>query len=220
MYRDCDIDQLGVIMASGSVAAAVAKRVKKSPDHFWRPEDFEGSTTAVRQALHRLVRDGELRRERHGLYWRGTKTLLGMSPPPKERLVKEIAKCPGVGPAGATAANLLGLSTQLPRIPVYAVPRRLPNEVPGVKIVSRPACWKRAEAKLSPAEVALLEVLHDWDGLVEVDRSEATSVVSKLVSSGALRSAALSKAATSEPKAVKSRLDSVLASCSQGVVQS
>jgi hypothetical protein len=66
----------------------------------------------VQHLLADLVNGGELRRVRKGLYWRGTNTPLGMSPPPTHASAAEVSGNKGVGPAGLSAANLLRLSTR------------------------------------------------------------------------------------------------------------
>jgi hypothetical protein len=77
-------------MADATVAAAVREKVTSSRDCFWRPSDFNASPEAVAKTLSRLAAAGELRRVRRGLYWRGTPTLLGMSPPSPARLAEEV----------------------------------------------------------------------------------------------------------------------------------
>src|SRR5438128_79545 len=87
--------------------------VLRSRDRFWRPREIAGAASTVQHLLADLTRAGELRRVRRGLYWRGTKTPLGMSPPSTATLAAEVAKGKGVGPAGLSAANMLRLSTQV-----------------------------------------------------------------------------------------------------------
>ena len=119
-------------MSFTSVAAEVRERVLASRERFWRPDAFgDHSPDAVAQALSRLTRDGDLRRVRRGLYWRGTPTRLGMAPPPPDRLAREVAgRSRGTGPAGRSAALALGLSTQVPRHETIAVPARVPRSRP------------------------------------------------------------------------------------------
>lgn len=200
------------------VAANIRDRVLRSRDRFWRPADFDGSPEAVAQALHRLKVDGELLHVRKGLYWRGTKTMLGMAPPSADTLVKAVAsERRGVGPTGASAANTLGLSTQIPRRPAFAVPARVPESLPaGVDMVSRTGCRNRVAANARPAEVALLEVLRDWSALVEVDDAEATGIIKSHLDHGALRAGALTKVAATEPAPVRNGLATLLANCGYG----
>lgn len=202
---------------SPGVASIVRDSVTSSPDRFWRPADFKSSPSAVDQAFHRLAGKGDLRCVRRGLYWRGTKTLLGMAPPAADKLVRAIVpEKRGIGPAGASAANALGLSTQMPAKPVFAIPARVPSPVPGIKMVSRTGCRERVKANAKAAEVALLEVLRDWAGLVEVDSDEATGIIRSRIADGALRPAVLARVARTEPPSVRDRLATLLADCGFG----
>lgn len=82
-----------------------------------------GTRVAVRQALSRLVKQGRIVRVRRGLYaLPRVSTLLDqdMLPPPDE-MVHVWARKNGlkIVPSGALAANLLGLSTQVPAKLIY-----------------------------------------------------------------------------------------------------
>ena len=82
-----------------------------------------GTRSAVDQALSRLVREGAIRRVRRGLYElpRMGKLLKQPVVPSPDELVRAWARNNGlrVVPSGAYAANLLGLSTQVPAKIVY-----------------------------------------------------------------------------------------------------
>jgi hypothetical protein len=199
-----------VAMRPITVASEVRKRVVKSRDRFWRPEDFDASPDAVAQSLSRLSRAGELRRVRRGLYWRGTPTRLGMAPPPPERLAGEVVHGPGSGPAGWSAALALGLATQVARREAIAVPARAPRSLSPIRFVSRAAATKRRDERLRPAEVALLEVLRDWDALVELPTDEAVGRLSRLADGGEVRLDRLARASTTEPPRVRERLRRLL----------
>ncbi len=84
-----------------------------TPNHFL---DL-GSRTAVAQALVRLVRAGTIRRLAHGLYDYPEKHLtLGDLPANHERIAQALAGRDNlrIQPSGAYAANLLGLTEQVP----------------------------------------------------------------------------------------------------------
>ncbi len=198
------------VVSTVSVTPEVRKRVLHSRDRFWRPEDFDGSPDAVAQVLSRLARAGDLLRVRRGLYWRGTLTRLGMAPPPSDRLVYEVIDAPGTGPAGWSAALALGLSTQVPRHETIAVPGRAPRNPDNVRFVSRAASAKRRDERLRPAEVALLEVLREWDTLVEVPAHDAIDRIAHLADSGVLRVDRLVRASSTEPPRVRERLRRLL----------
>lgn len=194
------------IMSDSKIAPGVRKKVLVSSDHFWRPEDFEGSPEAVSQTLSRLTRSGDLRRIRRGLYWRGSATQLGMAPPPSGSVAMELTGVPGIGPASWSAALALGLSTQVPRHDTVAVPGRAPRNPGAVQILSRAASTKRRDERLWPAEVALLEVLRDWDAFVEVPTHDAVARIGHLVESNTIRVDRLVRASGTEPPRVRERL--------------
>lgn len=199
-----------VTMKAASVNGSVRERVRRSRQRFWRPEDFDGSPEAVAQALSRLERSGELRRVRRGLYWRGMPTRLGMSPPPAHNLVHEVVGGPGTGPAGRSASLALGLSTQVPKVEVVAVPGRAPKNPVGINFVSRASSEKRREERLRPTEIALLEVLRDWQGLVEAPLGEALRRIERLISNGDIRMDRVVRASATEPPRTRERLRRLL----------
>lgn len=197
-------------MKTTGVSADVRRKVLRSRNRFWRPEDFAGSPEAVAKALSRLTRSGELRRVRRGLYWRGTPTRLGMAPPPAERLVNEVVDERGTGPAGISAALTLGLSTQVPRLETIAVPGRAPRDARGIRFVSRNASTRRRDERLRPPEVALLEALRDWEGLVEIPLPEALGRIERLTTAGSIRVDRVVRASATEPPRVRERLRRLL----------
>jgi hypothetical protein len=199
-----------LVVSDATVATEVRRKVLHSRDRFWRPEDFDGSPDAVAQALSRHARSGELRRVRRGLYWRGAPTRLGMAPPSPDRLVHEVIDTPGTGPASWSAGLALGLSTQVPRHETIAVPGRAPRNPGTIRIVSRAASTKRRDERLRPPEVALLEVLRDWNTLVEVPTDTAVERIADLAESGALRLDRVVRASTTEPPRVRERLRRLL----------
>jgi hypothetical protein len=88
------------------------------------PNDFLATAnyTAVRQALSRLQKDGFIRRLSWGLYeYPRMHEKLGTLPPDIQQVVSAVARKDEskVLPSGAMAANLLGLSTQVPAKAVY-----------------------------------------------------------------------------------------------------
>jgi hypothetical protein len=192
-----------------SASAEVRERVSRSKNRFWRPADFSAAPRAVDAALYRLARDGELLRVRRGLYWRGINTIAGMSPPPEDVLAKELVSVGGVGPTGLSALASLGLTTQIPARTWIAVPARPPRPPRGMFFVDRSSRRGRIEARLTPREVAFLEVLSDWDHLIE----PGTDAVPRLM--GLLRRreidpSRLVRASRTEPAAVRERLRSLL----------
>jgi len=84
-----------------------------TPRHFL---DLD-SDTGVRSALSRLQRDKMIRRLAQGLYeYPREHDVLGVLPPQVEEIAKAIAEKNGlrIQPSGAYAANIVGLSEQVP----------------------------------------------------------------------------------------------------------
>lgn len=103
-----------------SIANSVKKRIIEhgrgwcfTPKHFL---DLD-SDTGIRSALSRLQKDKVIRRLAQGIYDYPRKhQVLGILPPKPEEVAKAIAEKNGIQiqPSGAYAANLMGLSEQVP----------------------------------------------------------------------------------------------------------
>lgn len=80
-----------------------------------------GSRVAVDQALSRLARQGRLLRVGRGAYVAAVAGKYGTRPPESARVVESLAQTLGeaIVPHGATSANRMGLSLQVPVRPVY-----------------------------------------------------------------------------------------------------
>lgn len=109
---------------STDVARRVSRMVRANPGQVFTPFDFLdlGSPHSVGMALMRMTRSGRLRRLARGLYdVPRTHSLLGELMPTADELARALARRDGatVQPAGAMAANLLGLSDQVPARAVY-----------------------------------------------------------------------------------------------------
>lgn len=143
----------------GSAAATIRQRVEAGGERFWRYSDFpELPAPAVAQAFSRLAREGVLNRASKGVYYRPRETRFGPSIPSASAVAAQALHAP-VHPAGLTAANLLGFTTQNPARPEYATPAHDP---PGALrdafvYTRRPP----SRATLSAEEGALLELLRE-----------------------------------------------------------
>ena len=182
------------------------RRIMSSRNKFWKTADFDMPLSTTQRLLADLVKRGELRHIRKGLYWRGTKTPLGMALPPTGVLASQLAEGKGIGPAGLSAANALRLSTQIPRRAEYAVVDRPPAGGNGLRFVSRSARRGRAASRLSPLDVAALEVLDGWDRVIETGPEEAMSRLASLLQSGTISAERLARASGTEPGAARARL--------------
>lgn len=75
-----------------------------------------GSAETIRKILHEATILGMLEKAGHGIYIKPKVSRFGNVPVPLEKIAREIAdrdKCE-ILPTGSTAANLIGLSTQVP----------------------------------------------------------------------------------------------------------
>lgn len=186
-----------------SVAAQVRRQVLTGGERFWRHEDFAGlSPSGVATALSRLAREGELQRVRKGVYFRPRPTVIGPSAPSASGAVASSLRAP-LHPAGLSAANLLGLSTQNPARREYATPASdPPTALAGSRVRTR---RPRARATLTAEEGALLELLRDRASTSDLPTAETAQRLRDLLSDRD-RFARLARAATEEPPRVRAML--------------
>lgn len=87
------------------------------------PKDFLdlGRRPAVHQAFSRLVRQDKLRRIFQGVYVRTIETRFGRRGPSVDKVIPELSELWGeiIVPSGGAAANLLGLTDQVPMRRIY-----------------------------------------------------------------------------------------------------
>jgi hypothetical protein len=96
-----------------------------------------GERAAVDQALSRLARSGHLLRAARGLYLRPVETRFGLTAPGLEATMKALEHETGevIVPAGAAAANRLGLTTQVPVRSVYLTSGRSRQLALGAQVI-------------------------------------------------------------------------------------
>lgn len=111
---------------TGSVASRMLERINAAGEGtVFIIRDFLdlGSRRAVDETLRRLTAEGVLRRLGHGVYDypRFSTFLNKLVPPAPEVVAAAVARCNGASilPAGARAANSLGVSTQVPAKNVF-----------------------------------------------------------------------------------------------------
>ncbi len=109
-----------------TITDQITRRIRaKRRGWVFTPKDFldMGSRAAVDQVLSRLVKQGKIRRLDFGLYdFPKQHATLGTLSPDTDSIAQALAKKYGdqvAYPSGAMAANLLGLSTQVPAKPTY-----------------------------------------------------------------------------------------------------
>lgn len=153
-----------------SAAKLAMRYAQSSSDGYLRSRDLKGvSPTAAAKALSRLASQGDLLRVEKGLYYMPREGLLGKVGPSEVSVVRE-RLAEKSRPTGVTAANLLGLTTQVaarPELAVYASTK--PKGVGTTRVTLR----KRASAeKLDDRQAAVLETLRNGGRFSELDAEE------------------------------------------------
>lgn len=115
-----------VMAMMDSVQDGVLRRIRSAGrGRVFTPKDFLGiaSRPAIDQALSRLARSGDIQRLGRGLYYypRVNARLAIPEAPDADQIAQAIGRRTGsrMIPSGAMAANIFGLSTQVPAKPVY-----------------------------------------------------------------------------------------------------
>jgi len=183
-----------------STKNGVADWVAAQPSRsFFTNHNVPGSVRAVESSLSRLAGStGPIERIRQGLYWKKpSQTRFGTARPDPTAAAFAVAG-PGAGLAGASAANALGLSTQVSRQPMIAVIGQSPKGLQGVQFTSRS---NPQRIKLSQLEVTLLEVLRDFPNHNELTWPATRARVRRLVRDGRVDLKMLALVAASERRA-------------------
>lgn len=186
-----------------SAAEVVRKRVARGGARYWKHADFESlPPSAVATTLSRLAREGELKRVGKGVYYRSTPTSFGMSMPGASAAAAQTLRAP-VHPAGLSAANALGLTTQNPMRAEYATPAPGPPAALRNAVVhtGRPS----AREHLSAEEGAILEILRDRARSSDLSAEQTVGRLKRVLSDQD-RYARLVTAALTEPPRVRAML--------------
>lgn len=106
------------------IANDISQRVQASPEgEVFFVSDFakSGNDVFISRLLSEMTDGGELERLSNGIYYKPRHTRFGALKPSIDQVVKAIARRDKaqVMPTGATAENMLGLSTQVPTNDVY-----------------------------------------------------------------------------------------------------
>jgi hypothetical protein len=186
-----------------SAASVVRDRVWRGGARYWKHSDFRSlPPSAVATTLSRLAREGELQRTGKGVYYRPAPTSFGLSIPSASAAAAQTLSAP-LHPAGLSAANALGLTTQNPKRPEYATlapgpPTALRNAVIHTR---RPV----ARAALSPEEGAILEILRERARSSDLQPEETIRRLEQVLSDEQ-RYRRLVTAAMAEPPRVRAML--------------
>ena len=117
-----------------TIKATIFKRLEESPGNtVFFLNDFSelGSLETVRKVMFQARLQGLITHLCHGIYLKPMRSRFGEVPPSLEKIAEAIAERDHVEimPTGSTAANILGLSTQVPMIVSYLTTgssRRIP----------------------------------------------------------------------------------------------
>jgi len=158
------------------IAKAVRERIETGGERIWRLADFEGLPfTAVTQALSRLFRLGIIQRLGKGLYYKPRQTAFGPSKPNPSQLRSLPILGKGIFPAGCTAANILGFTTQHPaELEIATDGLSLPRLIVGKETIihtRRPRAWQ----ELSYEDAAILEFLRQGGAFSEFSPKETVN---------------------------------------------
>lgn len=189
-----------------SAAASVRDRVKRGKARYWKHADFTDlPPAAVAMALSRLAREGALQRVGKGLYYRPAQTSFGPSVPAASGVASQTLRAP-LHPAGLSAANALGLSTQNPGRAEYATPAPAsPTALRGSIVhTGRPA----QRGSLSPQDGAILETLRDRARYSDLSPERTIRRLLKLLADDR-RFAALVAVGMVEPPRVRAMLGAI-----------
>jgi hypothetical protein len=194
-------------MANLSIAKTIRNQITSQEGRYWRLSDFAGySGAAVSKTLSRLAEDGCLERVSKGIYYCPRVTKFGHSHPSSSD-IQQLPITQVLQPAGISAANLLGFTTQNSIHGEFATSA---NSVP-VKITGtarlhtrRPRTWD----KLSSTDAALLDFLRSHGRFSELSPEETKKHLLKLMKEGD-RFERLLLVAFAEPPRVQAMLGAI-----------
>jgi hypothetical protein len=194
---------------STQIMGLVRRRIERAGERLWRLEDFDDLPfSAVAQSLSRLKREGTIERLSKGVYYSARPTTFGKSLPSPTAIQKLASRRKTVYPAGIAAANLLSFTTQTARRnEVSTSALSLPRKLIGSETVvhtRRPEAW----ARLSEADVALLDFLRRGAKSTELSPEQTIDRTVALLSEGG-RFERLLKVADSEPPRVRAILGAI-----------
>ena len=186
-------------MAKDSIVKTVETRLKRRRGRLFTYDDFNDlPATAVAPALSRLAARGDIRRARKGVYYAPRHTVLGDVPPDPVVVGKAVSRGRS-HPAGLSAANILGLTTQVPARVELAVEDKRPMPPRGVAFRPRMRTNRRG---LRSREAALLEVLRDIHGLSDLSPRATMKRLLDVVGDESARTKVI-RAAVNEPPRVR-----------------
>lgn len=193
-----------------SLSQSIQRAAAKSNDRLITPANIRASTpAAAARALARLASSGKLVRAARGIYYAPAQTALGQTTPPQLAVLKR--RFQGrYRPVKSTAANLLGLSTQIPAKPeivLYAT--AMPTPAPNAKIRLRRGSQP---LPLTELEGAFLELLRERAAYAEASPDHIISALLNMLKAEpqGFSTTSVCTAVLSEPPRVRALLGALL----------
>ncbi|MCL1472042.1 DUF6088 family protein [Argonema antarcticum] len=191
-----------------NTAELIRRQIEEGGEAYWRQSDFSHlSPTAVSKALSRLAADGVLERVSKGLYYRPCQTRFGRSRPSQSDIQKLLTK-QNLHPAGVSAANLLGFTTQNAIQGEFATSANsVSRTIAGSRTrlhTRRPQTWNDLEA----TDAAMLDFLRSRGNLSELSPAETKRRLLEYFREGD-RFERLVAVASSEPPRVRAMLGAI-----------
>lgn len=191
-----------------NTAELIRRQIEERGEGYWWHSDFSNlPSTAVSKALSRMAENGILERVSKGLYYRSRPTRFGRSRPSPSDIQKLLTK-QNLHPAGLSAANLLGFTTQNAIQGEFATSA---NSVPrtiigfGARIhTRRPETWNRLEA----TDAAMLDFLRSRGKWSELSLTETKQRLLDYFREGS-RFERLLAVADAEPPRVRAMLGAI-----------
>ncbi len=144
----------------GNIKRSVMESIEESQPHsIFFISDFAhlGAAETIRKILHEASITGSLEKAGHGIYIKPKVSRFGNVPVPLEKIALRIAhrdKCE-ILPTGTTAANLIGLSTQVPMTLSYITT----GSTRTIKIGDREISFRHASPKNFAAKGKVIPLL-------------------------------------------------------------
>ncbi len=159
----------------GNIKHTVMKNINESQPHsIFFISDYTdlGAAETIRKILYEATINGILEKAGHGIYIKPKVSRFGNVPVPLEKIAREIAdrdKCE-ILPIGSSAANLIGLSTQVPMNLSYITT----GSTRTIKIGERKISFRHASPKNFAAKGRVVPLL--IQGLREIGEDNISGV--------------------------------------------
>lgn len=165
----------------GNIKHYVMRSIDESQPHsifFISDYAYLGSAETIRKILHEATISGMLEKAGHGIYIKPKASRFGKVPIPLEKIAREIAnrdKCE-ILPTGSTAANLIGLSTQVPMSLSYITT----GSTRTIKIGDRKISFRHASPKNFAAKGRVIPLL--IQGIRDIGKENISEAESEAIS--------------------------------------